>query len=65
MEFHNFAQMAQNVPQGMRKGQYLINLLFQYRPDIYDKLPPELDVFYSDKMYSDAMSWICSSWNLT
>lgn len=62
MKFYEFSSLVQNVPPGMRRGQYLINCLYNFNPKLYQQLPVELDVFYSDEKCSDLMIWLKTHW---
>jgi hypothetical protein len=55
--YKNFVNSYWEDDKGLRVGQSFMNELYKYNPELYKKVPADLDCYYDDKLL-----WVCSDW---
>jgi len=64
MDVNEFLGLALEPDAHLRKGQKLMNMLFESRPDLYDQASSQdvSDVFYDDAHLWSMVGWIVENW---
>jgi hypothetical protein len=67
MQYHDFVQIASEhcAHEQQRRGQFMMNLLYRYRPDLSNKIPQEFDVFYTEdnQKIGQFLTWLSQEWD--
>jgi hypothetical protein len=65
MDVMQFLLKAQTVPKELRRGQHLMNLLWLYRSDLFEKIHNTgLDCFYQDSVIQKTEQWLMENWEM-
>jgi hypothetical protein len=68
MDYHFFyknflSSYCENV--NLRMGQLFMNKLSKHNPELYRKVPADLDCFYDDKLFGACSDWVQDRWEDT
>lgn len=48
--------------QGLRVGQFFMNELYKHNPELYRKVPADLDCYYNDQLFGACSNWVQERW---
>lgn len=60
--YENFLSSYCEDNQGQRVGQFFMNDLYKHNPELYKKVPADLDCFYNDKLLGVCSDWVQERW---
>ena len=49
----------------LRMGQLFMNELYKCNPELYKKVPADLDCYYNDRLFGACSDWVQDRWEDT